>query len=138
MNRVFFILVLSVLSLASFGTVEMNTPVQDQDATSQVTEAISKGDAAGVVKFFDSSVDVEILEDNGTYSKSQAEQILKTFFSENEVQKFELTHNTSSPSSRSNAFVGWLTANGKRYRLFVQFSESESKKTIQEISIKER
>ena len=136
MKGFLFVLVFGFMGFLSH-SAEL-TPPSFQEVTDQVSKAISAGDAAGVAKHFDTSVDVDILGSEGTHSKSQAEQMLRNFFAKNKVEKFEVTHNTSSPSNRSNAFVGWLTTNGKRYRLFVQFAESNSKQIIQEISIKER
>jgi len=132
MRGLLFILMLSFVGLNSFATDDLT------QATNQISQAISKGDAAGVAKFFDSSVDMDILGNEGTHSKFQAEQILRNFFDKNKVSKFEVAHNTSSPSNNSKAFVGWLTANGKRYRLFVQLSNAGDKTIIQELSIKER
>jgi len=136
MMKTFYIIAVLILPFLSFSAVEAN-PSYDQVAD-QIVQSISKGDAAGVAKFFDTSVDVNILGKSGTYSKPQAEQMLKTFFSQHRVDKFEIIHNTSSPNNSSNAFVGWLTSNGKRYRLFVQMAESGNSKIIQEISVRER
>ncbi len=142
MKNLLYILLLSFLPIVGFSTANINVldpiSIVEQDVTSQITSAISKGDATGVAKFFDSSVDVNILGDNGTYSKSQAEQMLKSFFTKNKVSSFKVIHNVNSPSGSSSSFVGQLNSNGKNYRLFVLMSDSGSSKIIQEITIKER
>ena len=107
-------------------------------AGNEITQAFSKGNASAVAKFFDSSVDVTIMDKSDTYSKSQAEQVLKSFFSKNSVSGFKVLHNVDSKSGSSESMVGQLTAGGKSYRVYVLIASSDSSKIIQEISIKER
>ena len=48
-----------------------------------VVRSINNGDAASVAKYFDNSVEMVLPGKSSTYSKSQAEMILKDFFYSN-------------------------------------------------------
>lgn len=109
-----------------------------QQIGDDIVKALSKGDANTVAKYFDSSVDVTILNTSDTYSKSQAQQVLKSFFSKHSVSDFKVLHNIDSKSGSSESVVGQLTSGKKSFRVYVLFSNSGSSKIIQEISIRER
>lgn len=136
MKNLFYIFLLTFIPMISFSAVADDNPYTQ--VANAIATAISKGDAAGVAKYFDSSVDVTILGEDGTYSKSQAEQMLKSFFSKHRVDNFKIVHNVDSPNGSSSSFVGQLTSGGKNYRLYVLMADSGSSKIVQEISIRER
>lgn len=131
MKNFIFTLLLFFVGFASYASPAYQ-------AVDAISKALKAGDASAVAKHFDSSVDVTILKDANTYSKSQAEQVLKSFFSKNKVTGFTKKHDVASKSGSSESFVGDMTAGGKNYRVYVLLSSSGSSQIIQEISIRER
>lgn len=144
MKSVFFIVMLSLMSFVSFSNTLVNADtqatvlVEEAQGTTDIIAAIKKGDASGVAKFFDSRVDIQVDGQNGTYSKAQAEQMLRTFFTKNKVSNFKVVHSVDSPNGSSSSIVGQLNAGGKTYRMYIVFSTVGSKQTIQELNIKDR
>lgn len=65
-------------------------------ATADVIDTISghlkSGDSEALSGYFMSSIDLTILDDDGVYSKSQAEQMVSKFFSDNTPSDFEVIH----------------------------------------------
>lgn len=105
----------------------------------KVVKAISNGSANGVAKYFDSSVDITILNTSNSYSKSQAEEVLKDFFFKNSVSGFKLMHNIDSRGGDSSSIIGTLTAGGESFRVYVLLNSASSKNAIiQELTIRQR
>lgn len=80
-----------------------------------IIQAIGSGNAENLANYFNSDIELIILEKEGLYSKSQAEQILKEFFKRNGPSHFELNHH-----GRRNAtayYIGTLYSNTGRYRI---------------------
>ena len=53
------------------------------DIYEKVTVAIKSGNAKELAAMFDNSIEITILESEQTYSKAQAEQVVKDFFLKN-------------------------------------------------------
>src|SRR5688500_20408092 len=57
-----------------------------------VVTAMRNGNASQLSKYFDTRVDITVPGKSDNYSKSQAELILKDFFSSNEVKNLQVKH----------------------------------------------
>lgn len=58
----------------------------------QVVAAIKAGDVSGLTPYLDNTIEINITGKSSSYSKTQAEVILKEFFSKNQVKTFDLVH----------------------------------------------
>ncbi|HEY0273714.1 MAG TPA: DUF4783 domain-containing protein [Chitinophaga sp.] len=58
----------------------------------QVVAAIKQGDVSSLTPYLDNTIEINITGKSNSYSKTQAEVILKEFFSKNQVKSFELVH----------------------------------------------
>ncbi len=54
----------------------------------EVINAIKSGNAAEVAKYFDSTVELTLPEKSSSFSKSQAQLVLRDFFNQNPGKKF--------------------------------------------------
>ena len=57
-----------------------------------VVSALKQGDVSGLSRYLDNNVEINITGKSNSYSKAQAEIILKDFFAKNQVKSFELVH----------------------------------------------
>ncbi len=73
-------LVLFLFFLSSFVSVD------------EVVSAIKNGNASQLSKYFDNTVEITVTDKSNTYSKSQAELVLKDFFNNNIVKNFDIVH----------------------------------------------
>lgn len=128
MKRFFNLLLILLFPLASlaFG------PGDD------IIKAFQSGNATNIAKFFDTNIDLQILSKDSTYSKSQAEQLLKSFFSNNSVSSFKVLHKVNSANDSSESIVGQMMSGGKSYRVHILIGKSGASKVIQELSIRQR
>src|ERR1044071_2767986 len=56
----------------------------------EVVSAVRSGNSAEVAKYFDSRVDIALPDKSDTYSKAQAEMIIRDFFNSKGVTGFEV------------------------------------------------
>lgn len=85
-----FVLVLTIwvgLAVQGWAQPEIFNPARD---------AIKKGDATALVKYFATSVDINLEGNINTYSKAQSEFVLKEFFKKHPVTDFAIMHTGSS------------------------------------------
>ena len=87
--------------------------IPDQDINGAVASAIKAGDAKALSLYFNSSVDLTAPGVDGTYSKSQAEMIVKNFFALNKPVSFSINQNGNSSEGSQYSIGTLVTAKGK-------------------------
>jgi len=92
---VFFILIL--LTPAS--------EAQDKDLGSEIVQLISKGNSHDLARHFNNTIQLILPDDEGRYSRTQAELIVKEFFTKYPPKSFTLSHQGAS-SDGSRYFIG--------------------------------
>lgn len=105
-----------------------------QPAVEKVAEAIQAGDASKVARYFDKVVVITLNNEPTTYSKSQAEVVIRSFFAKNNVKDFTVRHK-GQPQNESSVFlIGNLsTKEEKNYRVYLFFKEKADSYLLQEI-----
>ena len=92
----------------------------------EIVQAFVNGDAKVISKYFNTSVELIFSENQGVYSKAQAEQMLKTFFSNNASanRKFTFKHLHSS-TNRDNIqyHIGQLDTGKGSYRVTIHIKD---------------
>lgn len=77
--------------------------------------SIRAGNAKELSNYFNSTIELNILEKEGVYSKLQAEQIVKEFFYKNVPNRFVKNHEGGKEDSRYG--IGTLNASTGQYRI---------------------
>jgi hypothetical protein len=102
------------------------------DITKNVADAIRKGNAAELAVYFNSSIDLTVPGKEGSFSKAQAEQIVKDFFAKNTPKSFEIKHQGTS-SDGSNYAIGTLQTNKGNFRCYFLVKTIANKSYIQQL-----
>jgi hypothetical protein len=124
MKRIFGLAVLSIsLVLVSF------RPTYTLD---EITAAIKIGNAGELSRYLDSRVDISLPEKSDTYSKIQAEMIIRDFFSTNGVQGFTIKHRALNGGG-SEFCVGVLQTKNGDYRTTLFLKLKGDKQLLQEL-----
>lgn len=100
---------------------------------SNILEGFSKGNAKLLSAAFPSNVDISILGKSNLYSRSQAEQVLSTFFTQHKVSAFTIEHEGNSNGTKY--FIGTYTSGKTQYRVTVNVKISGGKEVIKSITI---
>ncbi len=97
-----------------------------------ITMAIRVGNAGELSRYLDSRVDISLPEKSDTYSKMQAEMIIRDFFSTNGVQNF-LVKRISPSGSGSKFCVGVLQTRNGDYRTTLFIKQKGDQQFLQEL-----
>ncbi len=124
MKRLFSTLLLgSVLMLSSFST--------GQNGIDEVIGALRSGNSAQLSVFFDENVELTLPDKSDSYSRAQAQLIVKDFFGNNGVKGFDLKHKGDSPSG--HFCIGTLQTNAGNFRTNVFMKVKNGKEVVKEI-----
>src|ERR1044071_7724182 len=115
-------LVSSILVLSSFTT---------QSGIDEVIGALRSGNASELSKYFDENVEVTLPVKSDSYSKAQAQLILKDFFANNDVRGFELKHKGDSPGG--HYCIGTLQTKSGNFRAHVFMKSKGDKELFKEL-----
>ncbi|UII22770.1 DUF4783 domain-containing protein [Fulvivirga ligni] len=103
------------------------------DIINDVKEAIKTGSSKEIAKFFNQNVDVTLDGEMQSYSKTQAEFVMKDFFKNNPPTSFTIVHQGASKGGLPYA-IGQYLSNDQTYRVWVRIKSSSNKYLIHEIS----
>lgn len=126
MKRIFTLITATVL-LASFTLFS---------SIDEVVNALKNGDSAQIARFFDNTVEITMPDKSNTYSRNQAEIVLKDFFSTNGVKSFEIIH--KGENAGSQYCIGTLVTKNGVYRTTVFMKQKNDKQLLQEIRFENR
>jgi hypothetical protein len=123
----FFTLIATVALLSSF-TVFLSID--------EVVNAMKNGDAAQIAKYFDNTVEITMPDKSNSYSKNQAEIVLRDFFSTNGVKSFDVIH--KGENAGSQYCIGTLVTKNGSFRTTVFMKQKNDKQLLQEIRFENR
>ncbi|MEP7142103.1 MAG: DUF4783 domain-containing protein [Ferruginibacter sp.] len=101
-----------------------------------VIAAMKTGNSAAVAKYFDNSVEISMPDKSNSYSKSQAELVLKDFFASNPVKSFEIIH--KGENAGSQYCIGTLQTKNGVYRTTIFMKQKDNKQVLQELRFENR
>ena len=127
MKRIFTLLIPCLILFCSF-TVLSN--IDD------VVVAMKQGNATQLSKFFDASVEVSMPDKSNSYSKSQAEMVVKDFFSTNSVKGFDIIH--KGENAGSEYCIGTLQTDNGIYRTTIFMKQRGGTQVLQELRFENR
>lgn len=123
-----------VLILTSLAIVISNLSAQESDVIDTIAKSFATEDASKIADQFSSTLELNILSEENIYSKAQAEQILRDFFSKNKTTSVKIVHRLNSNPNYKLAVFSLLTAKEK-YRISISLSNTGERFLIKEIRI---
>lgn len=105
------------------------------DVFDEIAFAIRSGDSKQLSTYFNATLDLTILNREDVYSKAQAEQVIKDFFTKNAPKTFTIIHKGSSPEGTQYAIGNLVTSSGKTYRTSFYFKSTNGKNVLMELRI---
>jgi hypothetical protein len=119
-------LALLIASIFMWGAVIAQPQVDD------VIQALNGGDLGNMVKYFDNVVDITLNNDQSTYSKTQAEMVIRKFLAKNSAKSFHV----KLQGDQRDAFyiIGELKNNAHgTYTVYFFFKQKGKLRVIQKI-----
>lgn len=122
------LLILSLIIVSIIGNA-----VASLDVFDDIANAIRSGDAKSISRYFNSTVDLTIIDQEEVYSKVQAEQIIRDFFNKNTPKSFTIIHKGESREGARYAIGSMVTAQGITYRTYFYIKQEGATVIIKEL-----
>src|SRR5687767_1178088 len=116
---------IALVSLVLFTSAGMKLLDGDLE---RISLAMQTGNSKEMAKYFDNTVEIN----EESYSKAQAEMVLKDFFTKNKPASFKMIHNGSSQGSQYG--IGMLITDKGTYRTYIYLKPKGTSLFIQSIS----
>jgi hypothetical protein len=97
----------------------------------EVIGALRSGSSADLSRHFDEKVELTMPDKADSYSKAQAQLIIRDFFGNNGVKGFDLKHKGDSPGG--HFCIGTLQTNAGNFRTNVFMKVKNGKEVVKEI-----
>lgn len=111
-------------------SINIESPITE---SMDINNAIKRGSANELAPFLNSTVEIILPGNEGTFSKAQSQMVLASFFSKNPVKSFVVKQEGSSTST-SNFVIGTYTSTGnKDFRVYYVTKKVGNKELIQHI-----
>ncbi len=112
-------------------SVWLLSPFTLQSNIDEVIGALRTGNSTELSRYFDDNVELTLPDKSDTYSKAQAQLIVKDFFGNNVVKGFDLKHKGDSPGG--HFCIGTLQTNAGNFRTNVFMKTKDGKEVVKEI-----
>ena len=96
-----------------------------------VATAMRSGNVNQLSRYLDNRVDITLPDKSDTYSKTQAEMVIRDFFSTNGVQNFQIKH--KGENEGSEFCIGLLKTHNGDFRTVLFMKLKGDKQLLQEI-----
>lgn len=110
---------------------------QESQVIDKVHKSIREGNSASLASMFHTTVDLELGDTDGNYSKSQAEIILKDFFTKNPVKSYTIKHQGSSDDGSKYIIGLYLSTGNLEFRVYVLLKKQEEGLRINQLQFEE-
>ncbi len=102
----------------------------------EVVGALKTGNVSQIAKYFDNTIEISMPDKSNSYSKTQAEIILKDFFANNPVKSFTIIH--KGENAGSQFCIGTLATKNGMFRTTVFMKQKGTAQLLQEIRFENR
>jgi hypothetical protein len=106
---------------------------QKADPMNDVIEAIKKSNTSLLAAYFDNTVEIALPDKSDSYNKTQAEIVLKDFFTSNLIKSFIVEHTGNNNGSRF--CIGHLYTSKANFRITLFMKLKNGASVLQEIRI---
>lgn len=110
------------LHITFFFTLIAGAAFAQQDVVDETRIAIKSGSAKGLVAYFDNTVDLKVNEKEVSYSRSQAEFVIKEFFKVYAPTSYVVNHIGSSPGGAKYCIGSYNSAH-KKFRVYMKMKK---------------
>lgn len=103
-------------------------------AEKNIHSAFEKGDANALSRMFSSMLVLEMPDKAGSYSKSQAQMIMRSFFSKHKADGFTI-NKRGEHRDGSQFLIGFYESADKRYRVYIILNDHENQLLIHHMNL---
>ena len=128
----------TLLTLGIFTTVViLFTSFDSQDIRTAINNAIKNGNARQLSSYFNSTVEMNVLGNEGYFSKSQAASILTDFFKNNPPQNFDVKQGGST-TENTKFSIGNYKTNAGLFKIYYVVKKENNTELIHKFTIEKK
>lgn len=105
----------------------------NQEIPRDITIAFKVGSAEELARYFNSTIELTIVDNEDVYSKVQAEQIVDNFFTNHYPKSFEIIH--QGVKEETTFAIGKLVTFNGTFRVYIVFKLKNEKPFIHQLII---
>jgi len=113
------------LIIISLNVILCTNLVAQSDVMGNVRAALKAGSSKELTKYFNEMVELNLNGDKSSYSKTQAEFVLKDFFKSHPPADFQYIHQGASKGNLLKYAIGKYTYSSGSFRVLILFKNSE-------------
>ena len=125
--------ILAVLLLGAIFTTASAQQRESYDVFIPIGKYLSQGDAESLSAWFADNLEITVFTKTSTSSRTQAIQILKSFFASHTPRSFDITHAASRGTTKYA--LGTLNAGGEKLLVTIFVSQKDNSYQIQQLKI---
>ena len=110
---------------------------QSNPVIAQVHKAIREANATALSTYFHSTIDLELGDTDGNFSRKQAEMIVRDFFSREPVKSFTIKHQGASDDGSKYSIGAYVTKAGKEFRVYILLKKSDEGMRVNQLQFEE-
>jgi len=126
-NKIFL---LPLMLFLFSGIVANQTVVKIPD---EIILSLKSGNAKVLASYFNQNIELAILEEDNVYSKAQAEQIVTSFFTRYQPEKFTIIHQGGKEGAQY--VIGRLVTKQDTFRVYFLLKKTAEKDIIHQLRI---
>lgn len=104
------------------------------DNIDDIASTFKYGSSKDLAKFFDQGIDINISGNQGDYSKSQAELVMRDFFKKFPPNDFSIVHKGNGSDQIIN-YIGTYSSDSSEFRVFIRGKKDETNIRIYSLDI---
>ncbi len=125
MKKLLLLVFLSVMSLTS--------SFAQSEFIDDVTVAFKNADQRLLSKYFSNKIEITLLDQSNVFSKSQAELVMKDFFSKYDPIDFQILYKNNPNSDAARFAIGQLDTRAGKFRIYFIIKNIENNLYLQEM-----
>ncbi|PLW95195.1 MAG: hypothetical protein C0592_00610 [Marinilabiliales bacterium] len=135
--RTFIVILISLFSFSIHASNEDTLTLSLNDAGDDIASAIREGDASKLAAFFASTIELSVPGKKGSYSKTQAEMIMREFFETYPPTSFTITAEGKSAAYSLYA-IGSYVSDAKTFKTYYLIRRADTGFTLHILKFEEK
>ena len=127
-----------IISVILFSLLPMSFMQTTGDLAQDINKAIEQGNARNLARFLGPNIEMFIPGSEGTFSRSQAEIILRDFFVRNAPEKLVISHQRSTRDGSLYVIGNMHTKDGSQFRVYYMIKSVSQNSFLHQLQIEAR
>jgi Domain of unknown function (DUF4783) len=116
-----------------FLTICSRITFAQSDILEDISVAFNNSDQRLLSKYFNNKVEITLLDQSNVFSKSQAEMVMKDFFSKYTSTEFKILYKNNPSNDAARFAIGQLDTQNGRFRIYFIFKTIDNTVYLQEM-----